>query len=478
MAFERLSILIPVFNERYFVEELVDHVVKVPLPHGLTRELVIVDDGSTDGTRRILKQIAEKYPDEVRLHFHETNQGKGAAIRTAIQHASGDICIIQDADLEYDPRDYDKLLHPILEGDADVVYGSRFLPSDYRRVLFFWHAFGNHFVTMLSNVFTNLNLTDIETCYKVAKSSILKSIPIRSNRFGIEPELTAKFAKRGCRIYEVPISYRGRGYEEGKKLTWRDGLKAIWTILYFWLVDDIYEERYGHHILHLLSRTHRFNRWMTDTVKPWVGETVLEIGAGIGNISQNLLYCKSYTASDIDALHLEYLENRFGNYRWVDVRKIDLADSADFDLLEATFDTVVCLNVLEHVEQDGRALENIYRGLRPGGIAILLAPQGRWLYGSMDRVLDHCRRYTRQELKGKCEQAGFAVAHLFSFNRVGLLPWFINGRILRRRVFGKLQLKLYDSLVWLWRILDKVLPIPGLSLIVIARKPENTVTVE
>jgi glycosyltransferase involved in cell wall biosynthesis len=469
----RLSILMPVYNERYFVEQIVSSALDVPLPPGIERELVIVDDRSTDGTSRILERIAADHPGVVRLYAHETNRGKGAAVRTAIGHATGDICVIQDADLEYDPRDYAKLILPILNGDADVVYGSRFLPSTYRRVFFFWHAMGNWLLTTMSNLFTDLSLTDMETCYKAAKASILKSIPIRSDRFGIEPELTAKFAKRGCRIYEVPISYRGRTYDEGKKINWTDGLKAIWTILYFWAVDDVYDERYGHEMIHRLSRTHRINRWIADTVKPWVGERVLEVGAGLGNLTLKLLPRSSYTASDANPLHLEYLESRFGKYAWMDVRKVDLRRAEDFDAVEGRFDTVICMHVLEHAEEDGQALANLYRALAPGGRAILLVPQGPWLYGSLDRAMGHCRRYTRRELVEKCERAGFAMARVLSFNRAGWLPWLVNGRVLRRRRIDKLQLKLYDSLIWAWRRVDPLLPMPGLSIIAVARKPDG-----
>ena len=469
----RLSILMPVYNEQYFVEQIVERVLSVPLPQGIERELVIVDDCSTDGTRTILERISKEHPDVVRLLLHETNQGKGAAIRTAVKEATGDLTIIQDADLEYDPKDYEKLLQPILMGDADVVYGSRFAPSEYRRVMFFWHSLGNSFLTTLSNIFTDLNLTDMETCYKATKASILKSIPIRSDRFGIEPELTAKFAKRGCRIYEVPITYRGRTYEEGKKITWRDGLKALFTIVYFWVKDDIYEELYGHAILYQLSQTHRFNTWMAETVKPWMGDSVLEIGAGLGNLTQKLTPRKSYTISDMDPLHLEYLRNRFRFFPSMEVRKVDLENPADFDPLEGRFDSIVCLNVLEHVEKEGQALENMYRALRPGGSAIILVPQGRWLFGSLDTVLGHYRRYSRKALIDRCERAGFTVKRAFSFNRVGLFPWFFNGRILHRKNFGKLQLKIYDSFIWLWRLVDRFLPWPGLSVIGIAEKPSS-----
>ena len=473
--FRKISVLIPVFNERYFACSLVGQVLAADLPPGLTRELVVVDDGSTDGTREILETLAAQHGDSLRLVRHNSNRGKGAAVRTAIQHATGDICIIQDADLEYNPRDYGRLLAPILSGDADVVFGSRFASSEYRRVLFFWHSVMNRFLTTLSNIATDLNLTDMETCYKAVRTSILKSIPIRSDRFGIEPELTAKFAKRNCRIFEVPVSYSGRTYEEGKKITWWDGLKAVFTVLYFWAVDDIYEERYGHDILHSLSRAHRFNAWMADTVRPWVGDRVLEIGAGLGNLTSKMVPRQAYVASDIDPLYLDYLGNRFANYPWLDVMEIDLARDTDFDTLEGCFDTILCLNVLEHVPDADRAVRNMHRALSPGGAAVILVPQGQWLYGSLDRVLEHVKRYGRQDLSETCTKAGFRVDRLYSFNRLGVLPWFLNGKLLRRKRFNKLQLKVYDSLVWLWRIVDRLIPLPGLSLICIARKPQQEV---
>lgn len=225
----KLSILVPVYNERTVVERSLAHVLAAPLPENMEREVILVDDCSTDGTSAILEGLAAADP-RIRLVRHAVNQGKGAAVRTAIEHAEGDFSIIQDADLEYDPREYPVLLGPILEGKADVVYGSRFLGGPHR-VLYFWHFVGNSAVTLLSNMFTNLNLTDMETCYKVFRKEVIKSITIESDRFGVEPEITAKVAKGKWRIYEVPISYYGRTYEEGKKITWRDGIKAFFTIV-------------------------------------------------------------------------------------------------------------------------------------------------------------------------------------------------------------------------------------------------------
>ena len=227
----RVSVVVPVYNEVTTIKEIVARVQAV----SLEKDIIIVDDGSTDGTREQLEQISQSY-DNIRVIYHDRNQGKGAALRTGFEMVTGDIVIIQDADLEYDPREYPALLEPILDGRADVVYGSRFLGGPHR-VLFFWHYLGNRFLTLLSNALTNLNLTDMETCYKVFKREVLDKIKIRSNRFGFEPEFTAKIAKNGFRIYETPISYSGRTYDEGKKIGWRDGVKAMFAILWFRLFD-------------------------------------------------------------------------------------------------------------------------------------------------------------------------------------------------------------------------------------------------
>lgn len=228
-----LSVLIPVYNEVNTLLELLARVRDVEI----NKEIILVDDGSTDGTRDLMREQIEGHFPDVRVIYHPQNQGKGAAIRTAIQHATGDYLIVQDADLEYDPREYYTLLEPILDGRADVVFGSRFLGGGAHRVHFFWHRMGNGFLTMLSNMLTNLNLTDMEVCYKVFKREVLQGLNLKCNRFDFEPEVTAKVAKRRCRIYEVPISYSGRDYEEGKKIGWRDGVQAIWTIIKYRFTD-------------------------------------------------------------------------------------------------------------------------------------------------------------------------------------------------------------------------------------------------
>lgn len=220
----KLSVVIPVFNEISTIEKIVKAIKTVDI----NKEIVIVDDYSTDGTRQKLSELAD---DTTRIYYHERNMGKGAALRTGFSKVTGDIVLIQDADLEYDPQQYPKLLQPILDGKADVVYGSRFVTGDYRRVLYYWHMVGNALLTTISNMLTNLNLTDIETCYKVFRKEVLQMISIEENRFGIEPEITAKISKLNLRIYEVGISYSGRTYKEGKKVSWKDGISAIRCII-------------------------------------------------------------------------------------------------------------------------------------------------------------------------------------------------------------------------------------------------------
>jgi glycosyltransferase involved in cell wall biosynthesis len=222
-----LSVVVPVYNERATLREIVRRIREVPI----RKEILLVDDGSTDGTRDILKELESD--EDIRVLYHEKNRGKGAALRTGFAGATGDIVIIQDADLEYDPAEYYKLIQPIVEDQADVVYGSRFSGSEPHRILYFWHYVGNRFLTLLSNIFTNLNLSDMETCYKVFRREVIQGIAptLKQDRFGFEPEITAKVARRRYRLYEVTISYFGRTYEEGKKIGWRDGLKALWCIL-------------------------------------------------------------------------------------------------------------------------------------------------------------------------------------------------------------------------------------------------------
>ena len=467
----KLSVVIPVYNERFLVRDLVDRVLAVEVPGIQEIEIVIVDDGSKDGTREILREIAAAHPQSIRYIEHEKNGGKGAAIRTGIAATTGDLIVFQDADLEYDPRDYARLVRPFLEDGADVVYGSRFLPSERRRVLYHRHALGNRFLTGLSNWFTDLDLTDMETCYKMFRAPLLKSIPIRSNDFAMEPEITAKIAKRECRVFEVPISYLGRTYREGKKIGWKDGFKALRAMTKYWLMDDVYaEDEYGSHILHSLERAQRFNRWMAESIAPYVGARVLEIGAGIGNITTWLLPRDFYLASDINPHYLHYLRNFALGKPYLQVDRIDLEDPACFAPWQGRFDTVVCLNVLEHVRDPLLSLRNMASALLPGGRLVLYVPQGQHLYSSLDEVLGHRCRYNREMLAEELGATGFEIESFRDFNHFAIPGWWLNGKMLKRRHFSRSQLKVFNMLVPAIRRIDPFVPGRGLGLIAVARR--------
>ena len=464
-----LSILMPIYNERAYLRRVLERILAVPLPENMAREIVAVDDASTDGSREYLRELAAQYPGVVRDFYQENNQGKGAAIRRAIQEMRGDIAIIQDADLEYNPNEYERILEPILQHGADVVYGSRFAGRQQRRILNFHHEMGNRFLTFCSNWFTGLNLSDMETCYKAFRADLLKSIPLRSCRFGIEPEITAKIAKRNAVIYEVPISYYGRGYAEGKKIGWKDGFSALWTIVKFWVVDDCFDEKNDHAILHVMAHARRYARWQVAAFLPDMGQRILEIGAGIGRISRLLPKREHLTVSDCSEECLEVLQSAFEGNELVGVEKFDLASDEGVERLRgAGYDTVVCLNVLERMEDDAAALQRVRSILQPGGKLLLLVPQGERLFGSYDRLIGRHRRYDQEDLREKLEAAGFSVSRIQGFNRVGALGWWLSSVVFRRRQIGRFQLKFFDMMVPVLRRIDGCLPTSGLSLIAVA----------
>lgn len=464
----RLSVLIPVYNEEATLRTLLERVMAIRIP----KELVVVDDCSTDKTRAVLEAYRADHPDNdlntMKVFFQEQNQGKGAAIRLAIQHMTGDIAIIQDADLEYDPADYPKLLQPILDGHADVVFGSRFTGSP-RRVLMYWHTIGNKLLTLASNMCTNLNLTDMETCYKVFKADILKRIPIRSNRFGMEPELTAKVAHLRCRIYEVPISYHGRDYSEGKKIGWKDAVSALYTIIRFTIWHDLGREDAGFTTLRRVEVLQRYNAFMWDLMRPWIGRRVLEVGAGTGLLTKFLANRDRLLTTDLDGDYVELLQRTHGHRPNVEVRQIDLATLSQQGIEVGTFDTVVCANVLEHIEDDGQALQDMRGLLAPGGRVVLVVPAIKALFGSIDEAVHHYRRYTPEDLRDKFAGAGFELEHVKHFNMLGVPGWFLNGRIFKRASVPAFQARINDWLVPLLRLEQRFGPPTGMSMLAVAK---------
>lgn len=466
-----VSILVPLYNEQEFVAAVLERVIAAPLPPGYAREIIVVDDASTDDSVAAVLDVALRFPDVIRLIRSPQNRGKGAAVRRGIEEARGEFCIIQDADLEYNPNEYPQLLQPLVDGVADVVYGSRFASGARRRVLYYSHAVANRLLTGLCNAVSGLNLTDMETCYKAFRSLLLKSIPLRSNRFGFEPEITIKIAKRHARVYEVSISYEGRTYEEGKKIGLKDALQALCTIVRCGLTSDLYKDPAAE-ILDAFSVAPRFNLWMADTIRPFLGRRVLEMGAGMGNLTRSLSLGRDrYVASDVDGGHLARLQASLKHRANVEIHSGDAVRSESFERFRESMDSVVCLNMLEHVDDDLACARNMYGVLAGNGRAIVLAPQGPVLFGTLDEVLGHRRRYTRESLQDILERAGFVVEAVIGFNRISWPAWYAAGKVLRRSRLSRGLLRIFDASVFLWRRIDRMLPLPPISLIAIARKP-------
>lgn len=453
-----LSILIPVFNEINTVGEIIRQVQAQPFQ----KEIIIVDDCSTDGTREFLQGLNQA---NITVLYNEHNRGKGYCLRRAIERATGEISIIQDADLEYYPDEYSTLIHKIVEGKADVVYGSRFLGS--HRAFHFWHYLGNAVINAAANILLNACLTDLMTCYKAFKTPLLKKLDLRADRFGIETEITAQIFRRNYRVYEAPISYNGRAIEEGKKIRWVDFFHClVWLLRGYARAMDVGKDT----LLKMTMMKHN-NAWTTDNIRPYIGSDVLEIGAGIGTISQALIkQNRRITLLDVNEEYVAYLRQRFGANPFISIIHGDIAQIQNVCAPQA-FDTIVGSNILEHIEDDQKAVRDMYTLLRPGGRAVIIVPAHPVLYGTLDAGLAHYRRYTRGELNKKLCDAGFEIEELAYMNCVGAIGWFIHFCLLRRRRMPALSTALFDMVIPVIAWAERSIPVPfGLSLFCVARK--------
>jgi glycosyltransferase involved in cell wall biosynthesis len=464
--FQKLSVIIPVFNEEHTIVSIVRRVHEQEVP--LAKEIVIVEDGGTDATWLQLQKVQDL--PGVKIVRTSSNLGTGAALRRGFQEATGDILIVQDADLEYDPGDYPKLIEPILEDRADVVYGSRFL-SDSRRVLLYWHSLGNKVLTHFSNSITNLNLTDMMTCYKAFRREVLKSFELRSNRFGFEPEFTARVAQRGWRVYEVPITYHGRGYEEGKKTTWKDGFSALGTILRCAVTDGGGNPDIGPETLRRMRRLSRYAAWQASLMRPYFGRRIFELGAGTGAMSRFYTRAERLWLGEISEDYRRTLMERFADLPNVQVCFLDLENPELPPEIDRAPDTIVSSNVLEHIKDHEGVLRFSFETLEPGGCLILLVPAMQKIYSPLDEGLDHYRRYDKEGLSTLLREAGFFVENIRYMNALGALGWWFNGKVLKRKLLPEKQLSLMDHLLPYLKFEYKFRMNFGLSLLAVARKP-------
>jgi len=452
-----ISIVVPVYNEKPTIPIVLDKLKKI----ALEKEIIVVDDGSNDGTKEYLETIDDP---EIKIIFHSKNLGKGSALRTGFKYVKGEIVVIQDADLEYHPEEIPILIKPILDGYADVVYGSRFIGT--HRVYLFTHYLGNKILNLIANILYNTFLTDLMTGYKAFRKEVIKNLKLKANDFGIEAEITAEIFKHNFRVYEVPISYSGRTYEEGKKIHWYHLFTEIyWLIRQKFTAYDISLDT-----LLKMGALRNYNYFIYEKIKPFLNKRILEIGAGIGNITKYLLHAEKLVVTDIDEANLFYLRNRFGVYPNVTILNHNIV-SSDLQILKNyNFDTILCLNVLEHIEDDKKALMDIYSIMKDNTKVIIIVPALSNLKGSLDNSLGHYRRYNRENLVKLLKSVGFSVEKVDYFNILGGLGWFLNSKILKRKKFSLIQTWLFDKFCWLLKLENRFKLPFGISLFAVCKK--------
>lgn len=461
MSRGRLSILISVHNNARSIQSVLESLLAAASyfqSEQIDATLSVVDDGSSDGSDQLVEAFAKAHP-EARIRFAQqtTSTGRGASIRRAIREADADYCLVLRADCFCEPSDYQRLLAPLFSAEADVVLGSRFM-SDLRSGL------ADRVVNAMTRLACGRSFSDVRSGYMAFRTSLGQSIPLRSKRFGVEAEMLIQLSKRHANFAEVPVYCKLAGVR--KSVDWQIALTIGRILATRWLSRAHTDPAAD--MLVAMSGAKRFNRWMADTVGPWILGDVLELGAGIGNLTIHLSAGRSsYTATDTNEEHLAMLGSRVSLYPNVRIAVCDFLSSEDVEAFRQSADTVVCLNVLEHVSDDLAGLTSIRSCLRLGGRAIVLVPQGPQVFGSLDEVLHHKRRYRYAELEQKMTASGFQVERIIEFNRATYPGWYLNSRLLRRRTLDRVQLGLFDLLVPVLKRIDKWLPWPATSLIAI-----------
>jgi glycosyltransferase involved in cell wall biosynthesis len=464
----KLSIILPTFNDRETIREAVTGIQKAPLD-GLDREVIVVDDGSTDGTREVLSDLTGRRG--LRVLHQPAHEGRGPAIARGFAVAGGDVCVLGDAALAYDLGGYATLVGPILSGKADVVFGSRFLGSPAgHRVLGFRESVASRFITLLSNALTGLNLTDIASSCKAMTRQVATRLDLQSPGAEVEPEIACKVSRLGVRVYEVPMPHLGSG-AASDRVGAADTLRMVGAIARYAGWDGPAHD-VGVQTLRRMARLGAYNRWLHAAFERFLGERILEVGAGVGNQTQYFIDRERVVASDVEAHYVHELQAKFGHKPGVRVASFSFPLASDdlVDLQGERLDTVVCLNVLEHIEDDRATLEDFARILPPDGHLVLLVPSMPSLYGTLDVHLRHYRRYERETLRQLLTDSGFEVESLRYMNRLAVPGWWLNSRVLKRKVLPRGQLGLFRLIMPLLKLEARHPPTFGLSLLALARR--------
>jgi glycosyltransferase involved in cell wall biosynthesis len=466
----RLSVLIPVYNERHVVETSVRRVLALVDPRIASLEVIIVDDRSKDGSWEVLQRVAASDP-RVKLLRHERNSGKGAAVRTALAEATGDVTVIHDADLEYNPADIPRLLEPFITEGADAVFGSRYMSAEYRRALMFKHSVMNRMLTGMSNLLTDLSLTDMETCYKAVRTRLLKSIPLRSNDFRLEVEIVAKLAKRRAMIFEVPIRYLPRSYEEGKKIRAKDGILALRAMLQWWLIDDMYRpDDFGGGSGVALDRARNYRSWLAARMRPHLRDRILEVDAGIGALTHQFIPRDLYVLTEHRPECVDHLRSYSLGKPYLRVVERDAAAAGALDEFGPRFDTALLVGALERAPDERLLLGNVRKVLEPGGRIVVFAATDPDLFGPLDEAIGNLRRYTEPEVTALIESAGFRVTHVEGASRFFRPAWWFDGKVRGRSRLSRLEWKVIDTAVPALRAVDEHLPWSPTGVLVVAER--------